>query len=313
VPAIIVVSVLHQGVSKVLRPFSHVRGMGRVCRLLNRSFLRAGSSPVQETLMRDGTRIVLDLRSQTEMFSFYSGRYDDAAISLIRKLLMRFDGDFLDVGGNIGMYAVRVVAGLAAERRCVCYEPMPDNAARIRENARLNGLQGRLEIHEIALSDKEGEAELVLREDFEMGSATGNASVAISEDADGSFRKIRVPMRRFDDIIAELSPSIFCVAKVDIEGHEDFFLRGAAAWLARDRPIILSEINNWFYKKRGTTSSAVFKPSLPKNYEIALLRVNGANCTLEPCPVDALAGLQQLETIVIYPAERAEGIRQVVR
>src|SRR6056297_4308841 len=79
--------------------------------------------------------------------------------------------------------------------------PCPDNAARIRENAQLNVVEDSVEVHPVALSDAEGEAELVLREDFQMGSATGNASVAISDDADGRFRKIPVPMRRFDDVV----------------------------------------------------------------------------------------------------------------
>lgn len=302
-----------QGITaRAIRPVSGVRGTGRVCRLLNRGFVRAGVSPVQVARMRDGTRMRIDLRSQTEWYAFYSGRYDDAAIMLIRNLLSHLDGDFLDVGGNIGMYAVRVAAGIGAGRRSVCFEPMPDNAARIRENAQLNVVEDRVEVHPVALSDAEGEAELVLREDFEMGSATGNASVAISDDADGRFRKIRVPMRRFDDVLSERGRATFKVAKVDIEGHEDFFLRGAADWLRRDRPIILTEINNWFYEKRGTTSSAVFTPTLPENYEVALIRVRGNGCEIEPYPIDALAGLRRVETCLIYPAERRDDVRQAV-
>lgn len=273
-----------------LRPFSDVRGAGRVCRLINRCFLKTGVPPIQVGQMRDGTRMRLDLRSQTEWYSFYSGRYDDASIALIRKLLVRLDGGFLDVGGNIGMYSIRVAAGLGAGRRCLCFEPMPDNAARIRENACMNDLEDRVEVQQIALSDANGEAMLVLREDFELGSATGNASIEISEDADGRFRKISVPMRRFDDALAEMGTAKFLIAKVDIGGHEDFFLRGAQEWLHRDRPIILTEINNWFYEKRGTTSSAVFTPTLPDGYNTALLREDGATSWLEACALQALAG-----------------------
>lgn len=303
---------LQAGFVRAVRPFSDVRGAGRACRLINRRFLKAGVPPVQIGQMRDGTRMRLDLRSQTEWYAFYSGHYDDASIALIRKLLMQLDGDFLDVGGNIGMYAVRVAKGLDAEQRSLCFEPMPDNAARIRENARLNAIEDRVEVQQIALSDAEGETELVLREDFEMGSATGNASIAISEDADGRFRKIPVPTRRFDDVLAKMGKVKFPVAKVDIEGHEDFFLRGATEWLHRDRPIILTEINNWFYEKRGTTSSAVFAPSLPEGYETALLREHGKTSRLEACPIDALAGLRGVETCLMYPPERQDDVQQAV-
>jgi FkbM family methyltransferase len=243
--------------AQLVRPLSGIRGAGRVCRLVNRGFLKAGVPPIQVARMHDGTRMRLDLRSQTEWFAFYSGRYDEVALGLIRKLLSRFDGDFLDIGGNIGMYCVRLAVGFESGRRCLCFEPMPANAHRIRENTQLNSVDDRVDVYQIALSDTDGETDLVLREDFEMGSATGNASIAISDDADGQFRKIRVLMRRFDSLLAERGEARIPVVKVDIEGHEDFFLRGASSWLYKERPIILAEINNWFYEKRGTTSSAV--------------------------------------------------------
>ncbi|MDR9447444.1 MAG: FkbM family methyltransferase [Balneolaceae bacterium] len=136
--------------------------------------------------MRDGTRMRIDLRSQTEWWAFYSGHYDDAAINLLRNLLSSVGGNFLDVGANIGMYGIRVVAGLA-NTHSLCFEPMPKNAARILENAALNDLEDRVQIQQVGLSDTEGPAQLVLREDFEMGSVTGNASIAISQVADGDF------------------------------------------------------------------------------------------------------------------------------
>ncbi|TCP39288.1 FkbM family methyltransferase [Rhodovulum marinum] len=176
----------------------------------------------------------------------------------------------------------------------------------------MNDLEDRVEVQQIALSDANGETMLVLREDFESGSATGNASIAISEDADGRFRKISVPMRRFDDVLTEMGKAKYLVAKVDIEGHEDFFLRGAQEWLHRDRPIILTEINNWFYQKRGTTSSAVFAPSLPDGYETALLREDGATSRLEACPIEALAGLRRVETCLMYPAERLDDLHEAI-
>jgi FkbM family methyltransferase len=297
-------------VAYATRSMHGVRGIGRLSWLLNRGFLRMGASPIQVAQMRDGTRMRVDLRSQTEWYTFYSGRYDDEAILLIQRLLSKLGGDFLDVGANIGMYSVRVSAGLGSGRRSVCFEPMPDNAARVRENAWLNGLDGHVEVHPIALSDIEGETELVLREDFESGAATGNASVAISDDADQGFHKITVPMRRFDDVLSEKDGVTFKVAKVDIEGHEDFFLRGAAEWLHRDRPVILTEINNWFYEKRGTTSSAVLAPCLPKNYETALLRVHRTTCEIQPYPIADLAGLRRVETCLIYPAECRDYVHQ---
>ena len=289
-----------------VRPLHGVRGIGRLSRLVNRGFLKAGVPPIQTGRMRDGTRMRTDLRSQTEWYAFYSGRYDDGVIALIQRLLSRCGGNFLDVGGNIGMYAVRVGAGLETGQRSLCFEPMPENAKRIRENARLNNLQDMVEVIEVALSDVDGETDLILREDFEMGSATGNASVAISEDADKQFRKIRVPTRRFDDLLAERGGGAFSLVKIDIEGHEDFFLRGAAEWLHRERPIIITEINNSYYRWRGTTSSDVFQAALPSDYQSALLRTKNTRSYTEPLPVCEFADLKRLSTCILYPKEKHE-------
>ena len=296
-----------------VRPLSRMRGMGRVCQFFNRQFLRAGASPIQVTKMVDGTRMRLDLRSRTEWYSFYSGRYDEDAIALIRKLITQIDGDFLDVGGNIGMYAVRVAAKLGDGRRSVSFEPMPDNAERIRENARLNSLQAKVEVHEIALSDTDGETELVLREDFALGSTTGNASITISAAADELFRKVGVRMRPFDDVLAEMCDSHFPIVKIDIEGHEDFFLRGAKSWLQRARPIILTEVNNWYFEQRGTTSSVVFSDVLPDSYAIRLLHEKGGSQKLQEIRIKDLATLGILETCILVPLERLAELDQAVR
>ena len=211
------------------------------------------------------------------------------------------------------MYAVRVAARLQPQRRVVCFEPVPANFERIKENAALNGLSDRIDVDQVALSDAEGEVALVLREDFESGSETGNASIAISEAADRDMRRIVVPTRRFDDIRAERAFGSLPVVKVDIEGHEDFFFAGAARYLNEERPVILTEVNNWFYEKRGTTSSSAFSANLPEGYTPALLRTASGRCTLSPCHMDDLAGLRRIETCVLIPAERRRDVEAAIR
>jgi FkbM family methyltransferase len=261
--------------------------------------------------MRDGSIMWVDIRSYTEWYALWSGQYDEASIRLLTKLLATLGGQFLDVGGNIGMYAVRVsrLSGL----KTICFEPMPRNAERIRQNAYSNGVEQDLEVLEIALSDHEGTADLVLREDFEAGSQTGNASIAISSEADGRFDQITVPVMCFDNFISARGDANFPVAKVDIEGHEDFFLRGAQQWLCRDRPVILTEINNWFYLKRGTTTSAVFRASLPADYRAVIVSNQFGKFSLEDIDLEELAEMQGLHNCLLYPPEKREKILASVR
>lgn len=289
-----------------VRPFSAVRGAGRLCRLVNLGFLEAGVPPIRTVRMRDGIRMRIDLRSLTEWYASYSGRYDDEVISLICRLLARRPGNFLDVGGNIGMYAVRVSAHLPPGMKTYCFEPMPSNARRIRENADANDLSERIELYRVALSDRSGTAELVLREDFERGASTGNASIAISPEADRSFQRMTVKLCRFDDVATEAGFGEIPVVKVDIEGHEDFFLKGALTRLARDRPVIITEINNWFYEKRGTTSSTVFAQCFPANYRAALLTTRRRKSGLSDISIEDLAALRKVQTCIFYPEEQRD-------
>ena len=145
------ITMLQRAYVHAVRPLHGVRGVGRLSRLVNKVFLKSGVPPIQTGRMRDRTLMRLDLRSQTEWYAFYSGRYDDATIALICRLLTNSGGNFLDVGGNIGMYVIRVAANLDAVQRILCFEPVPENARRIRENLRLNNLKQKVEVFEVAL------------------------------------------------------------------------------------------------------------------------------------------------------------------
>ena len=295
-----------QKVFLVIRPISRLRGAYRVLRYINKLLLDAGLDPIQVCKLRDGTFIRVDLRSKTEWWTFYSGYYDDDIMNFAREILKRVGGDFLDVGGNIGMYAVRLACSLKPDQNCLVFEPVPSNAQRIQENAELNLVEARLKIYQEALSDTSGNVEMILREDFERGSRTGNASVAISEAADGQMKRITAQKYRFDDKWTLESERPVYLAKVDIEGHEDYFLRGAESWMRSMRPILLIEINNWFYEKRGTSSSECFAKALPSDYKVAVLRRHKGRVSLYPCEMENLQEFKSLENCVLYPPEKGD-------
>ncbi|WP_419911742.1 FkbM family methyltransferase [Hoeflea sp.] len=292
---------LHSVAAKGLRQWSTTRRGYRTCLRINRSLLKRGAAPVKICKMADGTKMKIDLRSHTEWYAYWSGWYDDYTVGLICKLLRMSTGHFLDVGANIGLYAVRVAAQMPSGRSALCFEPVPGNILRLRENVDLNGASGKVLIWQKALSDKNGTVSLVLREDFETGSQTGNASIAISKEADLAFNQIEVETQTFDSICDQYPDWEIPVAKMDIEGHEDLFLRGASNWLDRDRPIIFTEINNWYFQMRGTTSTDAFRASLSNDYRFARLRRNGA---LEWIAIEMLARLPTIDNVVLCPREK---------
>lgn len=254
-------------VAGAIRRLWWVKGMGRVALRANRWFVARGATAIRPATLRDGARLLVDLRSTSQWHAYYSGEFDDLWVRLGTELLDR-DALYLDVGANIGVFAVRVAHHHRVPGQCHCFEPLPSNAERLRANIRLNGLEEAVIVHPFGLSDAPAHLQLLLREDFEAGSDTGNASILITPDADAHYRRVDIEVRRLDDEIALLDGRRVGVIKVDVEGHEDQFFRGAKAVLERDRPIVLAEICRTYLAQKRLTPEAVYVDCLPAGYAV---------------------------------------------
>jgi FkbM family methyltransferase len=247
-------------------------GLRRHWRRLNRAFLRLGAPPEATVRMKDGTRLLLDLRTTTQVDAFYTARYDPA---LVGAALLLYDPDsvFLDVGANIGFYAVAMAALIRRVHgagRVVCVEPLPANADRLAQNLAGNQLEELCTICRVGLSDRTQTLLLTLREDFESGSDTGNASVAIGPDYDAGFRQVPVSLTTLDELWPSLAGerSRIDFVKLDIEGHEDRFFLGAQQTLAAQRPIVLMEVNKAYYDAKKVDMDEAILGHLPAGYRI---------------------------------------------
>jgi FkbM family methyltransferase len=143
-------------------------------------------------------------------------------------LLLHFlrEGDlFLDIGSNIGSYTV--LASGVRRATTWAFEPDPETIRALRRNVELNGIKGRVTIHELALGDTDGE---VL---FTRGQDTTN-HVATKGETDVRT----VPTKRLDTLLGVNRPSMI---KMDVEGFEENVVRGAQGLLA-DESLKLIEL-----------------------------------------------------------------------
>lgn len=158
--------------------------------------------------------------------------YFDPELRLLRYLCDR-NSSAVDVGASNGGYAVHM---LQHASRCIAFEARPRAAAALARTLRARP-GSRLRVEAVALSDHAGEARLrVLTAD------TGRSTI---EDANpveqaGAVEVLAVPMRRLDDYAGDIGP-VGCI-KIDVEGHEEAVLRGAAGILLRDRPALIIEV-----------------------------------------------------------------------
>ena len=134
----------------------------------------------------------------------------------------------VDVGSCVGDYAFHM---LRHSKHCHVFEPRPDAVETIRRC--LEGTSFPMTVHEIALSDAEGEMPLRVTPECAERSTleTSNQLEEFDED------HVTVPVRRLDD--CDLG-DIGCI-KIDVEGHEEAVVKGAMETIRRDGPSLIIE------------------------------------------------------------------------
>lgn len=138
------------------------------------------------------------------------------------------DAAFVDIGCNIGLYALPLAAA-RPKGRVLGIDANPRMIAQIGWNAAA-GAQTNLTLIHAAVSDRDGSADLVIRKD-------DVAIVAIEESDSGTM-----PVRTLAALVAEAGITRIHGLKIDIEGHEDRalvpFLDGCAPDLLPRRIVI---------------------------------------------------------------------------
>lgn len=187
-----------------------MRGVGRHLRWQIRKMLRQFPC---ELPIGESSRMFIDHANGVAALVNAMGPYDFNNMSLLRTLLHRFGGVFIDVGANIGAYTL--VASEECSCRVVSIEPHPRSLALLRENVRRNHRSNVICVG-VALSDAEG-----------WCSFTDQAELSINRIAspDGISKVLRVCTRTLQTVCDELA-LIPDFVKIDVEGHEERVLDG---------------------------------------------------------------------------------------
>ena len=189
------------------------------------------------TITFAGRSFVLDGQAGADLVAagMQAGHYEAPLPMLIMAVVARTAGLFLDIGANNGLYSI-LAAKTRDDAAVLAFEPYRPVADILRSNLRANNLTGRVEVHEIALSDDGGTIPLYTPD-------PGHGLVETSASLEANFKpgsaQIMVERARLDDLAV---PGRVAVMKVDIEGHEAAFFRGARCLIERDRPIIFAEM-----------------------------------------------------------------------
>jgi FkbM family methyltransferase len=197
----------------------------------------------------DGVRYVLSTRDWAGVGSptFVFGVFDEDVIERMLVALKQHAGittlegmTVLEVGANIGTETVSLLVRHGVER-VVAVEPDSENVRFLRANLALNGVQDRVDVHQIALSDTDGTVVLEYSTDN-----WGDHRIRVAEPSgpdlrdEGQRATAEVSARRLDSLAdaGEIDFDQIDLMWMDAQGHEGHILAGGEQLAAAGMPIL---------------------------------------------------------------------------
>jgi FkbM family methyltransferase len=155
----------------------------------------------------------------------------------------------LDIGSNIGYYALLESRIVGNEGRVICIEPSPLNFQYLKKNLETE-TRSRVETHNIAVGDVDGHTNF-------LTGIQSNLSRAVKENeeislAHGQNKIIRVPIRRVDTLINEIGPEKLDFIRMDPEGYEANIYQGMKSTIRKYKPMLLIEFHRNYLGIDGT-------------------------------------------------------------
>ena len=180
-------------------------------RLINR--LRAGPVDVQ---YQGASFRFYHQASATERGALFNPDYNLEELDFLRSHTP-ISGVFVDVGANVGTYAMVLARHVGASGKVIAIEPHPVTHARLAFNRAASGFT---QVDLVAAAAGPSDGELMIETD---GGNLG-ASHIVSGDRPGNA--LKVPSLRLQRILGEAGADRVDALKIDVEGFEDRVLTG---------------------------------------------------------------------------------------
>lgn len=183
------------------------------------------------TETKDGRKFSVHLKTGMQTTVFFLGEYENALTEIVKSLLR--EGDVcLDVGANFGWYSTIFHKYCGPGGKVHAFEPVPPTFRELEENYELMGSPSNVVINNLALGEEPDELTINLFE----GLSTGHASMSDQGRADTISFKCEVVT--LDSYLEKENVGEVNFVKVDIEGAEMMFLKGAERLFAQKTPPI---------------------------------------------------------------------------
>jgi FkbM family methyltransferase len=237
----------------------------------------AEKSALDEELMRDG--------------------FEDAEIAFVGRLLQP-GMTVVDAGAHHGLYTLLASKRVGRAGRVIACEPSPRERRRLQRHLHINRCKN-VSVEACALGEEHREANLFLvegREDW--------CNSLRAPEVEARTVTVRVQVERVDDVMEKLGVGRVDFIKLDVEGAELSFLRGAERILQVSRPVILAEVQDLRTRPWGYAAREIIEFLARVGYRWFALTANG---NLQPISAQLLTYDANL---VALPEEGVEGVRK---
>lgn len=164
----------------------------------------------------------------------HGSSFDPAELEFMRTAL-KPGATAIDVGANVGVYAITAALRVGAGGRVIAVEADAEYLPRLRAGLERNGLEN-TELIAAAAGEADGEVELTIAAD----GAFSSVKPLVAYAASGATRRVR--QRRLDSIWDEAGQPDVAFVKIDVEGAEVDVIAGAERLLRRCSPALVVEV-----------------------------------------------------------------------
>ena len=209
--------------------FAPTSAQGAIIRLAHRSRLKRGAfRPMLSRLVNLLRAGPVDVQYQGASFRFYhqasatergallNPEYNIEELDFLRAHAP-VGGVFVDIGANVGTYALALARHVGPDGKVIAIEPHPVTHARLAFN---NAASGYTQVRLVAAAAGPADGELMIETDGE------NLGASHIVSGEGSGKAIKVPSLRLQRILQEAGASHVDALKIDVEGFEDRVLIG---------------------------------------------------------------------------------------
>jgi FkbM family methyltransferase len=178
------------------------------------------------TSMANGTRFMVPASDAVMAPKMIGNRVWEPRITKRLTDIVRLGKDFVDIGANIGYFAVNVATLLHnSGARVYAFEPNPKIFALLQRNDQINWSIAPIQLHQMALGAEPG----TLRLSVPNKQASNASLLDRPMRPDVELETYEVEVRRLDDL--DIEPARVGLMKIDVEGAEALVLRGGQRFI----------------------------------------------------------------------------------